>query len=189
MNPIYFETIKCDDFSVYNLDFHKKRISDTVGLNINLEEYIYPPSNTLLKCKVTYDTSGILGVEYAPYQKKNIKTFKLVFDDYVAYRHKSVAREIIDKLVLKKGECDEIIIIKNGFVTDTSIANIAIYYKEQWFTPKRPLLLGTTRARYIQNNQLIESDITPTILKEATKIGLLNAMIDFDIISNFQIKE
>ena len=36
----YFETIKCDDYEIFNLDYHNKRIANTIGLNLNLQEYI-----------------------------------------------------------------------------------------------------------------------------------------------------
>lgn len=36
-------------------------------------------------------------------------------------------QHIGDILAAQKGDCDEIIIIKNGLVTDTSFTNIAIY--------------------------------------------------------------
>ena len=48
----FFETIKCDDFEVFNLEYHNKRVANTIGLNIDLQEYIYPISGELLRCKV-----------------------------------------------------------------------------------------------------------------------------------------
>ena len=69
----YFETIKCDDFEVFNLEYHNKRVANTIGLNINLQEYIYPISDELLRCKVIYDESGIIDVLYYPYKKREIK--------------------------------------------------------------------------------------------------------------------
>jgi 4-amino-4-deoxychorismate lyase len=35
---IYFETIKCEDFEIFNLEYHNKRVANTIGLNINLQE-------------------------------------------------------------------------------------------------------------------------------------------------------
>ena len=58
----YFETIRCEDFEVFNLEYHNKRVTNTIGLNINLQEYIYPISDELLRCKVIYDESGIIDV-------------------------------------------------------------------------------------------------------------------------------
>jgi len=68
------------------------------------------------------------------------------------------------------------------FVTDTSIANIAFYDNGMWKTPKNPLLKGTTRARLIDEGKLIEADIRVNELRNFSKVALLNAMIDFDVL-------
>ena len=162
----YFETIKCDDYEIFNLDYHNKRIANTIGLNIKLQEYVYPASSDLLRCKVIYNNDEILDVEYFTYKN----------------------RDALDKLFEKRDACDEVIIIKNNIVTDTSIANIAIYYENTWITSKNCLLKGTTRDRLINDKILIEKDITVEMLKEATKIALMNAMIDFDIKEDYSLK-
>lgn len=189
MNELFFETIKCDDFEVFNLAYHKKRIAKTISCNFNLEEYIYPPTKQLTKCKLIYDENGIISIEYSPYHKKKITSFALVSDNQINYDLKKLNRKQIDDLYAMKALNDEIIIIKNGLLTDTSIANIAIFYNEKWMTPKLPLLCGTTRSRYLEEGLLHEENITLSMLKKSTKIGLLNAMIDFDIINNFTLEE
>jgi len=187
-NIKYLETIKCDDYQVYNLQYHKQRIADTIGININLEEYIYPISNKLLRCRVVYSSNGIESIEYIPYHKKQVKTFKLIYDDNIVYDKKYLNRTYLDNLYAQKDKYDEIIIIKDDLVTDTSIANIAIWYEDNWITPKCPLLYGTTRQRYIDNKILQEKNITVQMLKSASKIALLNAMIDFTEIDKMEIK-
>lgn len=182
---VYFETIKCYDYEVFNLSYHSNRIANSIGLNLHLEEYIYPPSEELLRCKLIYDESGILELNYFPYNKRKIKSFKIVYDDEVEYSCKYLNRDKLDELFSKKDEADEIIVIKNGFVTDTSIANIAIFDGINWLTPKTPLLKGTSRARYLKKGVLIEKDISVEELKSAKKIALLNAMIDFDILEDY----
>jgi len=185
----YFETIKCDDYEIYNLQYHINRISNTIGLNINLEEYIYPPNNKLLRCKIIYNKNEIEDIQYYEYDKKNITSFKLIYDDTIVYSKKELNRLNIDKLFDNKDNCDEIIIIKNNLLSDTSKANIAIFLNNEWITPKVPLLNGTTMQRYIDMGTLKQKDITVDMLKQSSKIALLNAMIDFDIISNFTIKD
>lgn len=175
----YFETIKCDDYSVLNLEYHNKRIANTIALNINLQEYIYPPTNKLLKCKVIYNDEGILDVHYSEYKKREIKSFKIIYDNNIEYSKKSTNRIYLDSLFKKRDNCDEIIIVKNNIVHDTSIANIAILYKGTWITSKSCLLKGTTRHRYLNDNLLIEKNITLDMLRSADKIALMNAMIDF----------
>ncbi len=182
---IYFETVKCEDYEIFNLEYHNKRVANTIGLNINLQEYIYPLSEELLRCKVTYNDFEVLNVEYFPYKKRDITSFKLIFDDEISYSKKYLNRENLDSLFLRKEDCDEIIIIKNGVVTDTSIANIAIFYENKWITSKNCLLNGTTKQRLLDSKFLVEKDISVKMLKKASQIALMNAMIDFDIKQNY----
>ncbi len=184
---MFFETIKCDDFEIFNLDYHNKRVAFTIGKNLNLQEYINPISNELLRCKIIYDENEVLDVQYFPYKKKQINSFKVIFDDGIDYSKKYLNRERLDYLFSQKDSCEEIIILKNGIVTDTSIANIAIFYEGVWITSKQCLLNGTTRARLIEDKKIFEKDITLEMLKNASKIALLNAMIDFYIIEKPKI--
>jgi 4-amino-4-deoxychorismate lyase len=185
----YFETIKCDDYEIFNLDYHNKRVANTIGLNLNLQEYIYPFSDELLRCKVIYDRNEILDVSYFPYNKREIKTFKLIFDDEISYSKKYLDRKYLDKLYENKDEFDEIIIIKNKIITDTSIANIAIFYENTWITSRNCLLQGTTRNRLIEEKKILEKDISVSMLKKASKIALMNAMIGFDIKEDYSFSE
>ncbi len=188
-NEIFFETVKCDDGVAYNLDYHNRRIARTIMINIYLQEYILPISDELLKCKVLYDKYGVLDVLFERYKKREIKSFKLIYDDNIIYKNKSTNRSQLEKLFDLKNEADEIIIIKNGLVTDTSIANIAIFDGNIWLTPKTSLLRGTTQERLIENKQLIQTDISVEMLKKAKKIALLNAMIGMDVLENYSFLE
>lgn len=184
----YFETIKCFDNEVFNLEYHNRRVSNTIGLNLNLQEYIYPPSSKLYRCKLIYNEYEVLDVQYFEYTKRDIKSFKLIFDDTIEYSKKYLNRENIEKLFSKKEDADEIIIVKNGLVTDTSIANIAIFDGTVWLTPKNCLLAGTTKSRLLEERFLIEKDITIEMLRDAKKIALMNAMIDFNILGEYEIE-
>jgi len=187
MNTKYLETIRCDDFKIYNLEYHKKRVANTICKNIALEEYIYPPNDDLFKCKFIYTKDEIIDISYEKYIKKEYKKFKIIVDDNILYPYKTLQRDNINNLYNQKDTADEILIFKNSLLTDSSIANIAIFYNNQWLTPVLPLLKGTTRERYLDKNILKTANITLNMLKNSTKLALLNAMIDFDIIENFDI--
>jgi 4-amino-4-deoxychorismate lyase len=187
MDVEYFETIKCNDYEVFNLDYHEKRVAKSIALNLNLQEYIYPPSHELFRCKVIYTLDEILDVQYFKYKKRDIKSFKIVFDDDITYSKKYLNRECLDKLLEKKESADEIIIVKNGVVTDTSIANITIFDGTNWITSKTALLKGTTRARLLEEKIIFEKDITLEMLQKAKKLALMNAMIDFDVIEDYSL--
>ncbi len=182
----YFETIKCEDFEVFNLHYHNQRVARTIGMNIELQEYLYPPTDHLLKAKVIYSQNGIEKVTYQKYTPRETKVFKIIEDNTIEYQYKYLNRETIDDLFAQKGLADEIIIVKNGFVTDTSIANIAIFKENRWITPKKPLLKGTIRAKLIEEKKLEELDITIEDIKSATKIALLNAMIGCKEIKDYK---
>lgn len=186
-NIKYFETVRCEDFEVFNLPYHNKRIARTIGKNLNLQEYITPSSKQLQRCKVIYDKDEILDVEYFLYQKREIGSFKIVFDDTIDYSKKYLNREKLDYLSSKKGDCDDIIIVKNGIVTDTSIANIAILYDGLWITSKNCLLSGTTKDRLLESRTIFEKDITLNMLQNSSKIAIMNAMIDFCIVDEPKI--
>lgn len=185
-NETYFETIRCEDYEVFHLEYHNQRIANTIGMNFNLQEYIYPTDHHLLKCKVVYNNNEILDVSFSPYKKREIKKFKIVYANEISYKYKSTNRENIDRLYLEKENCDEIIIVKDNYITDTTIANIAIELNGKWITPKVPLLFGTTRARLLETEQLKIENITVQDLQKANKFALMNAMIGFDIVEDFE---
>lgn len=181
----YFETIKCENLDVYNLHYHEKRIMNAISRNFSLSEFIYPPSKELLKCKVIYNEDEILSIEFSPYIKKEIKRFKFVRDNKIEYSKKMLNREKINLLYLQKENADEIIIVKNNLISDTSIANIAIFNGDIWLTPKIPLLKGTMREKLLQNGEIFEIDISVKMFKKAKKVALLNAMIGFDVLKTY----
>ena len=190
MNNIqYLETIKVLDGKFYNLEYHQRRLDKTVkNANIILKEIIIPPLCGLFRCRVIYNNNNY-EILYYPYKKKNIQTLKLVFDDAINYEKKYADRSQIEVLMKQKSQCDDILIVKNGLITDTSIANVAFKYKSNWVTPKKPLLYGTTRTRLLEKHKIIQEDISVKDLENFTQVALMNAMVDFDIISNKNIRE
>jgi 4-amino-4-deoxychorismate lyase len=181
-----FETIKIEDGKVFNIAYHQKRYQQTIaffnGEEKKLLDYINPPKKGLYRAKIIYDKYNILDVSYYPYKKRDIKTFRFVDIDF-DYNLKYLDRSDIDKAYKKRQNCDEIIMIKNNLLCDTSIANIAFFDNKEWITTKTPLLKGTTLSRYIDKGILKPKDITKDDIKRFSKIALLNAMIDFDIMS------
>jgi len=187
VSSTFLETIKIVDGEIFNLEYHQKRyegVLEALGIKEiqKLEEFINPPEWGLYRCRLVYDI-GNIEVTFHEYKKRDIATLKLIFENEIEYTHKSTAREDIDALFEQREEGDDILIIKDLFVTDTSIANIAFYTHEgEWVTPKNPLLKGTTRARLLDEGKLTEADIKVHELRSFSKVALLNAMIDFDIL-------
>ena len=194
MNSSFLETIKAVDGELFHMPYHQKRyerVLTTLGMckYENLNEYLNPPKDGLYRCRLVY-TSIKISVSYHKYEIRDIKSLKIVYDNNINYSKKSTNRKNIDSLFALKNKADDILIIKNSLVTDTSIANIAFYDSTKadnknegvWLTPKKPLLKGTTRARLLDEGKVIEADIKVTDLSRFSKIALLNAMIDFYIV-------
>ena len=128
---------------------------------------------------MVYGEQGIEAVEYAPYSMRNINSLQVVEDDTITYDYKSVDRSRLNALAAQKGECDEIIIVKHGLLTDSSFTNLAIFDGKHWVTPRHPLLPGTKRAALLDKGILHEADIALEDLRNANRVSLFNAMIEF----------
>ena len=184
------ETIKIEDGKIFNLKWHNQRLNrsrlELFALHkpLNLANYIDTPPQGLYRCRVVYDVE-INSVEYLPYTPKKLKSFKIIQSN-VEYEYKYSDRSELNRLILE--DYDEIIIEKNGLLTDTSIANIAFHDGKDWFTPKTPLLKGTTRERLLREGFLKLKDIKKENIKEYSHFALMNAMIGFQIQKSINIQ-
>jgi len=102
----------------------------------------------------------------------------------VHYPLKYTHRDQLNALFERRGACDDVLIVKEGILKDTTIANIALFLDGQWLTPQTPLLYGTTRARLIDDAFLIPAVLTPNDIPNAQKIAVMNAMVGFVEIEN-----
>jgi 4-amino-4-deoxychorismate lyase len=80
----------------------------------------------------------------------------------------------------KKGLADDVLIVKNGWITDTSFANILFFDGKRWLTPEKPLLKGTQRENLLRQGLIFQANISPASLPDFSKARLINAMIRFE---------
>ena len=197
MKQQFIETIKIKNGKALALPYHQARMERTIrrffpsfpsftsfpsiaSADINLSSLISPKEEMdFYKARVVYGAQGVEAIEYAPYKMKEIHSLKVVEDDSIDYTYKSTDRSALNALAAQKGDCDEIIIIKNGLITDTSFTNLALFDGNRWLTPKHPLLLGTKRAQLLEAGIIEEAELTLEDLRKAEKVSLFNAMIDF----------
>jgi 4-amino-4-deoxychorismate lyase len=187
----FFETIKIENGRAKHLTYHNERLNRTLKAHypkaapIDLTQCIEPPKEGLWRCKVIY-SERVESVEFYPYAPRSIKSFKLIKSD-IDYSYKYLDRSAIDALFAQRGTADEIIIVKEGLITDTSIANIALFNGYEWHTPQTPLLPGTTRERLLRAGLLVPKKIYAHEIENYEKIALLNAMIEFHVINEFEV--
>lgn len=165
--------------------FHNYRFNKTrrdifeCNLPVNLVEYVHPEEYTgRTKCRVEYGEE-VEKVEYLPYTVRPVNSLKMVNSDGLDYTYKSCDRQKLDELFKLKGDADDILIIRDGVLTDTSMANIALWNGSEWQTPEKPLLEGTMRASLLGKGQIVPAVIRPQDLSRYSLIRLFNAMIGF----------
>jgi len=154
---------------------------------IDLKDFIQAPKqNEIYRCRIIY-SDRIEAIEYCPFQVRTFKTFKIVENDNITYPFKYFERTLLNHLMQFKGQADDILIVKKGLVTDTSIANVAFWIQDKWLTPLTPLLKGTTRERFLKGNKIVAARICLEDLKNASKMAIMNALIGFYLIDDFEL--
>ena len=146
---------------------------------IQLRKHIELPIDLrqgLVKCRIVYKEE-IQEVTYNAYTSKIIETLKLVESNTIDYQYKYLDRNHINDLYAQRGDCDDIIIVKDGMLTDSSYSNIALLRDGIWYTPSTFLLNGTRRQQLIDQGRLVEVNISVDDIKQYEKVCLINAMM------------
>lgn len=96
------------------------------------------------------------------------------------YNYKYADRKVLEELFLQKETADDVLMMRKGWLLDTSIANIAFKKNDRWYTPSIPLLAGTTWKRMITEGNVIPRTIHSGDLNTFDGFILMNAMMGFD---------
>ncbi len=188
------EAIKIKDGIIHNIEYHNERLNSSrqelfkVKELIDLKNFINIPDdlkNDLVKCRIIYNEK-IISIHFEKYKFRKVKTLKIVYSNTIDYMYKYEDKSEFNKLLALKNNYDDILIIKNNSITDTSFSNIIFSDKSEWITPLHPLLKGTKRQKLINENKIQEYEINSGDLKKFKKARLINAMIDFE--DNFDIE-
>jgi 4-amino-4-deoxychorismate lyase len=185
--PLLLETIKIEEGEIANLSYHQARCDLSRQKlfhctdRLDLSSIIKPPQTGLYRCRILY-AEKLHSIEYIPYKPKKIETLKIVPSD-IEYSFKYANRDALNDLLESNQDVDEVIIEKDGCLTDTTISNIAFFDGKTWFTPDKPLLGGTMRAKLIDDGFLHTKEIRKEELSNYSQVALINAMIGFKILN------
>ncbi len=178
------ETLKINDGILHNVDFHNRRINSVrrelfgSGDQVDLAKEIRIDSlSGLVKCRVLYDRF-IHEVQFIPYQFPHIRSLQLVRDDLIAYAFKYEDRRNLKALFDRRGMADDILIVKNGKVTDSYFCNVVFEKGGLLYTPSACLLRGTKRQQLLESGIIREKPIGEEEIPDFEKVYLINAMID-----------
>jgi 4-amino-4-deoxychorismate lyase len=189
---LFLETICVKNGIFQHLAYHQARMIRSVGRQdfiafdvfqeVLQKEMLNAISKIkgLVKCRVLYAPTHIEKIEFLPYLPSPPKTLQLIEVPHLAYPHKYADRKNIEALQTQKGEADDVLTTQQGFITDTSYCNIAFFDGKTWFTPQKPLLEGTTRARLLVEGILQTASIHTEDLPRFSHLRLFNAMLAFE---------
>ena len=176
----FLETIKVIDGIAQYLPYHQARVARTLGSKAFALEAVLQdaPTQGIYRARILYDGHR-QQITYHPYVQQIPKSFALVYDDAIDYTFKYADRTALEKLFDQRGLAETVLIIKNGAISDTPIANVAFLKEGRWFTPDSPLLEGTTRARLIASGLLHVSPIRVADITAFEGFAVMNAMTGF----------
>ncbi|MEH8024491.1 aminotransferase class IV family protein [Gallibacterium anatis] len=190
MNFPLFETLCIENGQVQNLALHQQRYENSLCefyagqpyeifslakiLQKNTALWVNNQS-PIIRCRIDYNATQY-HLQCFPYQRKTYQRFQPVLCDDIDYHLKYSDRAIFNELLKQKGDYDEIIIVKQGKITDCTIGNLILRQGSQWFTPDSPLLIGTQRSKLLQERKIIERKILLSDLPLFEEIRLINAL-------------
>lgn len=185
--PVFTEAIKIQDGKFCNMPFHQERVFRTSSTflakptSIDLSDSDIPLEcrNGIVKCRLLY-SDHVLGIEYQHYKFRTIRKLKLVVDDSIDYSFKYADRRDIDNLLSQKDDCDDILIVKNGCITDTSFSNVVFQNNSGLYTPASYLLAGTKRRLLLEQGIIQEKEIKAEDIKNYSRLYIINSMIDIE---------
>lgn len=182
------ESINLENGRFLRLHYHQARVDRTlidlfqlknaINLTTEIAKHTYPKVG-LFKCRIVYEKQ-VESVEFVPYEARKIESLKVVYDNAIDYSYKYEDRSAIDNLFGQRQFCDDVLIIKNGFVTDSSFSNIIFFDGYNWVTPNTPLLKGTMRQFLIDAAEIKEQPVSVQEIPSFKSFRLINSMLGFD---------
>ena len=181
------ESIKIEDQEVFLLELHQKRVNATFAQfgmenSIDLAKIIKDlkiDEDGFFKLRIVYDLNRNYKTQLIPYAVAEIDSFQLVENNTYDYAFKFEDRKEFERMKTK-AKTEEIIIVKNNCITDTSYTNLLFLKDEKWYTPSTYLLNGVMRQHLLATKKIKETEITLQNIKEFTHFQLINSMNDFD---------
>ena len=184
----FIETICYNNGVFERIELHNNRCNRTRNHffgklpTIHLESVLSIPGPLIdkkVKCTVNYGIE-LNNIEYSLYQIRQIKSLQLVYNDTLDYSFKFADRSKLQRLYDLKGKCDDILIVKDGFLIDSFYANTIYLRDKRWYSHTIPLLFGTRLESYLKEGLITSSPIRLSELHLFKEVRIINAMISIE---------
>lgn len=186
---LLLESLRIQNRQIELPDYHNRRLNSSRRLLLgatdkwDVRKIIPVPDDlaeAVYKCRLVYDTV-VRSIEFVPYHRRPIRSLKLIsIPSGFEYSHKYADRTALNDVYAQRGDCDDVLMVRDGYLTDTSFSNIALFDGTTWYTPARPLLRGVRAASLLDDGVLHEDDIQVHDLPRFRRLLLLNAMLKPD---------
>ena len=189
----FFESIKLLDGKLQLLDLHNQRLNTTRNFffenckDIDLLREISIPCDFkegLVKVRIEY-AKYLKKIDFLHYEIKNHNLVKILINEDINYEFKNTDRSSLDTFLNSNPKFDDVIFVKNGFLTDASYSNLALFNGKVWITPTHCLFEGLKRGSMLSEGKLQEEDVSLEDLHKFERIAFINAMRDFEKIYSF----
>ena len=180
----FIETICFENGEYPLLDLHQERVNRAFVSHFpgkpphDLTQVLpWPEATGRQKVRMVYDVD-ILEISVTAHVTRNVRKILLLEGRTVEYAHKYEDRGELQQLFDQRGEADEILILKDGWVTDSFYANPAFWDGHSWYVPKTCLLDGVRRQHLLREGNVKMADISAQDLSDFQKVALVNALVD-----------
>lgn len=179
----FLETLRVQEGVVLSPQIHNQRMhnSSSKMQSFDLASIDVPLQyrHGIVKCSVVY-SDKILDISFSQYSPREIRRLKVAECNTIDYHLKYADRRELNALRELRGECDDVLIVKNGLVTDTSFSNVVFRQDDRLFTPDTFLLNGCKRQELISKGTIEERKISLDDIKSYQCCYLINAMLDIE---------
>ncbi len=180
---MFLESLCIDNGVAKNYHYHLERVRRAIGGSV------FPSAGELergnpyplgrVKCRVVYGRDGVQMVEYLQYERPRIESLMVVQGGDVDYSHKYHQRGALDHLYAQRGAAHDIIIVKNGMITDSYFCNLVFCGANGGlYTPTTPLLRGVRRQELLDSGKISALCIKAADLQQFQSVYLINSMLD-----------
>ena len=185
---IFVEVLKVKDGVFVDVQPHIERIfrttfhffSEPLVLELTNDMIPFDLRTGLVKCRIVY-AKEIISIDFEPYKMRTVRSLALIENDTIDYSYKYHNRDTINELLARRDDCDDILIVKNSLITDTSYSNVVFKdLNNRLYTPSSTLLAGTKRQKLLEDGIIHEREIHVSDIESYVGVYLINAMIDIE---------
>ncbi|MEM6299695.1 MAG: aminotransferase class IV [Bacteroidota bacterium] len=135
------------------------------------------PKEGLFKVRIVYGLT-VERLEILPYTVRPINSLQVVdLPSEYDYSFKYTDRSVLNNAFEKRKKADDVLLIRDGFVTDSYYANTVFWKGGKAFVPDMPLLNGVRRKHLLDLGKVQIKTIRKDDIWGYEKVSLVNALL------------